>query len=183
MKSHSPLLALLLATPLFTAVSCAPRNTTTAAATIPYADNSSSAALFKDVNVYRARLGKPPLVRHEGLDRMARNHSEFLLKNRGQFKLSKTGNVSHFGFEGRAAMASAKYGIQNLHENVAAGPRGSSMVRTWAASKVHESAMRDEWAYTGVGVAVASDGTIFATQLFGSAPTSHRELRQKFGAW
>ena len=183
MKPHLPLLATLLAGPIFTGLSCAPRKPTVAAAAAAYSESSVRTAVFRDVNAYRAKLGKPPLVRHPGLDRMAQGHSDFLLKNRGRFELSKTGNVSHLGFDGRAVLAKAKYGIVNLHENVAAGPRGASMARMWAASKAHEPNMRANWAYTGVGVAVAPDGTIFATQLFGSAPTSHRELRQKFGAW
>lgn len=182
-KIHFPLAALLLVIPVLTGVSCAPGKAATVAATIPKADNSSSAALFKDVNSYRARLGLPPLVRHEGLDRLALNHSEFLRKNRGKFQLSKTGNVSHLGFDGRAAVARTKYGIPNLHENVAAGPRGTSIVRVWASSKGHEPAMREKWAYTGVGVVVDSDGMIFATQLFGSQSYSHMALRQTFGSW
>lgn len=183
MKLHLPLLAIVLAGPIFTGVSCAPQKPTVAAAAAAYSVSSSSTAIFRDVNAYRAKFGKPPLVRHQGLDRLAQAHSDFLLKNRGQFELSKTGNVSHLGFDGRAILTKAKYGIVNLHENVAAGPRGASMARMWAASKAHEPNMRADWPYTGVGVAVAPDGTIFATQLFGSAPASHRELRQKFGAW
>lgn len=144
---------------------------------------STSAGIFRDVNAYRSRLGKPALQRHEGLDRLARSHSEFMRANRGKFKLSKSGNVSHFNFEGRAAIARTKYGIASLHENVAAAPRGTSMLKLWANSRAHEPAMRDTWTYTGVGVAVDSDGMVFATQLFGSPGLPQMTLRRTFGRW
>ena len=159
-----PLAALSLAV-----VSCGPNKAATeAAAAIPNSGSSSSAAVYKDVNAYRAKFGKPPIPRHKGLDQLAQSHSEFLARNRGTAKLGKGKSVNHIGFGDRRAAASAKYGITSIHENVAAGTRGSSMVRTWAASAAHEPAMRRNWAYTGVGVATAADGTVFATQLFGS---------------
>lgn len=158
-----PLAALSLAV-----VSCGPNKVATeAAAAIPNSGSSSS-AVHKDVNAYRAKFGKPPIPRHKGLDQLAQNHSEFLARNRGTAKLGKGKSVNHIGFDDRRATASARYGITSIHENVAAGTRGSSMVRTWAASPAHELAMRRDWAYTGVGVATAADGTVFATQLFGS---------------
>lgn len=146
-------------------------------------DHGTSAGIFRDVNAYRARFGKPALRRHTGLDRLAQAHSEFLRANRGKFTLSKTGNVSHFGFEGRAAVARTKYGLASIHENVAAGPREISIIKVWANSSGHEPAMRGDWACTGVGVAVDSDGMIFATQLFGSPGPQQMTLRQTLGGW
>lgn len=162
------------------ASSCSPSLESRAQALAP-ADNSTSTAVYNDVNRYRSRIGKAPIARHEGLDRLARDHSEFLRRNRGKFKLSKSGNVSHDGFESRAATARQRYGMGNIHENVAAGPRGSSMTKTWIASRGHEPAMRDNWDYTGVGVVVDSDGYIFATQLFANRATRPM-LRERFGS-
>lgn len=151
------------------------------AESFPTANNSSSTAVYNDVNRYRARLGKAPIARHEGLDRLALSHSQFLLRNRGKFRFSKSGNVSHDGFESRAAIARQRYGMGGVHENVAAGPRGSSMTKTWAASRGHEPAMRENWDYTGVGVVTDSDGHIFATQFFANKATRPM-LRERFGS-
>lgn len=153
-----------------------------AAQNVPLADNSSSTALYQDVNRYRQNFNKKPLARHSGLDSIALRHSEFMRRNRGKFQFSKTGNVTHYGFESRYASASHNYRFVTLHENVAAGPRGTSITRVWAASRSHEPAMRGNWTHTGVGVVVDSDGMIFATQLFGSIG-SHRELQLRYGPY
>jgi uncharacterized protein YkwD len=143
-------------TPLF-AASCA----STDVSSIPLADNSSATALFEDVNRYRDRLGKPPLIRHPGLDVMARQHSEFMMRH------GKSPN--HIGFSTRAATARAKYNLTSFHENTATGPHGTSLTRIWAASPSHAPSMKARWDYTGVGVVTGKDGYLYATQLFGTA--------------
>ena len=163
MKTH-----LLSALVPLAAVSCVSPNP----GTFPAADNSNATALFNDVNRYRAGLGKPPLVRHAGLDAIAQRHSE---------AMRRSGRLSHDGFQARAATARTKYQLTPLHENVAWGTRGSSITRIWAASRRHAPAMRGNWSYTGVGVAVDGNGTIFATQLFGN--TASGGLQRNTGSF
>jgi uncharacterized protein YkwD len=174
------LLAGLASLPL---VSCGPQ-LTSQPVNFTAAGQTSADAVFRQVNVYRRSKGVSPLVRHPGLDRLAQQHSEFLRKNRGKFSLHGK-NVSHDGFESRAAAARHQYKIMTLHENVAAGSRGTNLVQTWSNSRAHEHAMRGKWPLTGVGVVVDGDGMVFATQLFGTAPSSNSqmELRERFGMY
>jgi hypothetical protein len=39
--------------------------------------------------------------------------------------------------------------------------------------------MKNEWDVTGIGVAVAPDGTVFATQLFASVSNSHMAVADR----
>ena len=79
----------------------------------------------------------------------------------------------------------------SISENVAAARRGGSdsqsaamLVRLWENSPKHEAAMRaPEYTHTGVGVVIDSDGTIFATQLFGTLSTSQLSTRERFNSF
>lgn len=146
-------------------------------------DRAASDTLFNQVNAYRVKIGKPPFKRHPGLDHLAMAHSVFLRANRGKFKLSKSGNVSHLGFEGRAAYARINYGLDHMGENVAAGTRGIPLLDVWLSSPTHAAALKSDWTYSGMGVAVDADGMAFATQLFGSPGLPQTRLRQTFGGW
>ncbi|MEX1114107.1 MAG: CAP domain-containing protein [Akkermansiaceae bacterium] len=148
-------------------------------------DSSLSEQVLREVNSYRRSHGASQLQRHAGLDRLAREHSEYLRKNRGTFGLYGK-NVSHIGFDGRALAARTNYQMENLSENVAAasdaGPNNAkNLLRVWRDSKAHDSNMRSTWNYTGIGIIIDSDGTIFATQLFASMPNSQvGSLRERF---
>jgi uncharacterized protein YkwD len=132
-------------------------------------ENSQEGRLLAEVNAYRAREGRGALVRNPHLERMARQHSEFMRQNRGRFSLHGK-NVSHVGFEERAILAKGAYDIGTLAENVAAARSVSmpGLVRLWAGSKGHDDNLKASWTETGIGVVEDQDGTIFATQLFGT---------------
>lgn len=142
------------------------------------ADKSLSGQLLADVNAYRASKGGNALVRNPGLDRMAQEHCEFMRLNRGKFSADGGHNVSHIGFEGRALKARANLNITTLAENVAAAKTTSmpAFVRMWANSKGHDYNMSAKWTDTGIAVLVDNDGTVFATQLFGSPVMNRMEL-------
>jgi uncharacterized protein YkwD len=147
-------------------------------------DSPLSERVLREVNSYRRSHGVSQLQRHAGLDRLAQQHSEYLRKNRGTFGLYGK-NVSHIGFEGRALAARTNYHMENLSENVAsASGSGANTSKTllelWKNSKAHEYNMRSAWTYTGIGVAVDPDGTVFATQLFSSVMNSQTSLRERF---
>lgn len=136
--------------------------------------------LLSEVNSYRQSKGRNRLVRNPGLDRMASEHSEFMRRNRGRFGLHGR-NVSHEGFDGRALKARQLLNISTLGENVASakGRSMSEIVQLWANSKGHDYNMRGDWTDTGVGVVIDEDGTVFATQVFGTPSISQMTLRDR----
>ncbi|MBC7979804.1 MAG: CAP domain-containing protein [Armatimonadetes bacterium] len=145
-------------------------------------DKSLTSQVFNEVNSYRNAKGAGTLKRHPGLDRLAQQHSEYLLKNRGKFDIYGK-NVSHMGFEGRTLAARQAYKINSLAENVASASNASSkhLVDLWASSEGHNHNMKSDWNCTGIGIAVDTDGMVFATQLFGSAASSsHMEMTNRF---
>jgi len=148
------------------------------------ADSSLAGKIHANVNHYRGSIGRKPLTRHSGLDRIAQAHSEFMMKNRGKFTVGGK-NVSHYGFEERALTAQRLMSMQNLAENVAAGERMSGdaagqLVNAWKSSSKHAYNMKQDWNATGIGVAVAADGSVFATQIFATKNDSHMALTDRF---
>jgi uncharacterized protein YkwD len=140
--------------------------------------------VFSEVNTYRLSKGKPALYRHAGLDRLAQQHCDYLVKSGGSFSLYDK-NVSHIGFEGRALAAKQSYRITSLGENVVASSDKSPkhLVNLWAGSKGHEHNMRSDWDCTGVATAITADGQVISTQIFGNSPsTSHREMLDRFSS-
>ncbi len=147
-------------------------------------DSSVTGRLFDEVNGYRASQGKQAIQRHPGLDKLAQQHSEYLRAHRGTFSLSGK-NVSHIGFEGRTLYARERYNMANFSENVAAATQAGSngpkrLLELWQGSKDHNKNMLDDWTYSGIGVAVDEDGTVFATQLFGNPGMQQMSMRNRF---
>ncbi|RYD29263.1 MAG: CAP domain-containing protein [Verrucomicrobiaceae bacterium] len=147
-------------------------------------DSSLSGQVLQEVNSYRHSHGASDLQRHNGLDRLAQEHCEYLRQNRGKFGLYGK-NVSHYGFEGRALAARERYQMFNVSENVAAANSpgknaAPTLVKLWSESKDHDHNMRSAWTHTGVGVVVDSDGTVFSTQLFGTVSSSQMTMRERF---
>ncbi|HSP42260.1 MAG TPA: CAP domain-containing protein [Luteolibacter sp.] len=184
MKSHpsTRMVGLLCAAAL---ASCAskPESTRLPVAASLQPDTSMNGRVFEAVNAYRRGQGAGTLQRHAGLDRLALKHSEYLRKHRGTFSIYGK-NVSHHGFDGRAALAQRNYQMLSISENVAAayGPGSnapSALLDLWRGSKDHHKNMTDEWTHTGVGVVVDSDGTVFATQLFATRDYSQMAFRER----
>lgn len=150
----------------------------------PQANSAQTEELCKAVNSYRSAKGVSELQRHAGLDRLAREHCEYLRKHRGTFTIYGK-NVSHMGDDGRSLMAIRRFGMMNSCENVAwmekfgsEAKNGRGIVRMWSESPDHEWAMgSDGWTHTGIGTVVDSDGSVFATQLFCTKDSSQSSLR------
>jgi uncharacterized protein YkwD len=160
----SPVLAALLLN------ACASKPVKSANWATTEAVNQIAKQLFDGVNDYRANEKINRLKRHEGLDRLAQQHCEFLRKHRGTF--SEHGkNVSHMGAEYRESTCLRRYQMNSYGENVAAissHPKNIAQhtITLWIASKDHQINMISKWTYTGMGVVVDEDGTVFATQIF-----------------
>lgn len=153
-------------------------------ASVAKSDGSLAGTIHAQVNAYRASKGKSQLNRNAGLDKMAREHSEFMLRNRGKFKVDKTSSLSHYGFEERAMKAQRLMSMSDVAENIATcsgqGSNAASvLVNAWKNSSGHDKNMRGMFNATGIGVAVDSDGTVFATQLFGFEEHSRLTMRNR----
>jgi len=140
-------------------------------------------SIHAQVNSHRGALGKPAVRRHPGLDRLARQHSEFMRLNRGKF-LGTSSNLSHYGFEERALTARHHLGMSDVAENIATCSGGFSnpagtLVGAWKKSAGHARNMTGLWNTTGIGVVVDADGTVFATQIFASENQSHGALMER----
>lgn len=138
--------------------------------------NDESDRLEAEINRYRRSIGKSPVPRHPGLDKMARDHCEFMAMNPGKFQLGST-MITHYGFESRVLRAQRQHGMDSVAENVAGGPDSPAMavrfVRAWAASRGHDFNLRQDWDATGIGVFITPDGNAYATQLFATRSRSH----------
>ena len=150
-------------------------------------DSSLPGTIHHNVNNLRGGHGARALSRHAGLDKLARDHCEFLRQNRGTFSLYGK-NVSHHGAEGRAVLAMKSLEMVSFSENVAwtmTGPShtatSETLIKLWRASPKHRDAMlHHEWTHTGIGVVVDTDGSVFATQIFATKSLSHMAMRDRF---
>jgi uncharacterized protein YkwD len=183
MKSHSPvhLLAMFCAGAMVAACAKKPEASEVAVPAARFSDSPLASRVFQEVNTYRRSQGARDLQRHAGLDRLARQHCEYLRQHRGTSALSGK-NVSHFGFEGRVMAARQLYHMTSVSENVAASSQpganpAPAVVRLWAGSKDHRKNMLDDWTDTGIGVVVDSDGTVFATEIFATVSYSRMTPR------
>jgi uncharacterized protein YkwD len=136
---------------------------------------------FEAMNRYRASQGKPALVRHSGLDALAREHSRYLLQHRGSFGLHGT-NISHFAMDNRVLAARRLYGMDTLSENVTVvdltnRPHGNDLFAMWKRSKGHHRNLLDSWTYTGIGTVKEGETTLYCTQIFASPAIGHQPLR------
>lgn len=164
--------------------SCGPRLDVTSvpmsSVAISKSDGSLAGNIHSQVNAHRGAIGKPSLPRHAGLDGLAQQHSEFMMRNRDRIK----GGLSHYGFEERAMAAQRLMSMSNVAENIATCSGGfnsptSTLVEAWKNSSGHAMNMKNNWDATGVGVAVAPDGTVFATQIFATQSHSHMAMTDR----
>jgi len=140
-------------------------------------DHSTEGRILTGINQYRNSQGLSSLSRHSGLDRLARQHAEYMRSKRGTFSLHGK-NISHHGFESRLLAAQHHYNMETISENVIAGTQLSGdipgiLVRGWVGSKGHRRNITEKWQVTGIGVVVDKDGAVFATQLFGTEKLRH----------
>lgn len=170
--------------------SCAAPSGTSRTPVANRGDSSLTGTIHHDVNNLRGTHGAGGLRRHAGLDKLARDHCEFLRKNRGKFSLYGK-NVSHHGSEGRAVVAMNGLEMTSFSENVAwtmTGPNHAAtsraLITLWRESSKHLDAMlEEEWTHTGVGAVVDADGSVFATQIFATKNLSHMTTRDRFNQY
>lgn len=142
-----------------------------------YASTPSPAALavaatgderraFELINAERQHRGLRPLVLDGALTRLARYHSE---------SMARGGYLSHtdpdgLDLRGRADVLGL-HGWKTLGENIAynqgySDPTAFAVERWMISEKHRENILNDEFTHAGLGVARASDGTYYFTQVF-----------------
>lgn len=114
------------------------------------------------INAYRRSQNLPPLVLSPAMDTVARQHSQAIAAGQVGF--------SHAGFEGRARQLRATFNYRRVAENLASnrgfGSPAAKAVEGWLGSSGHQRNIVGSFNRTGIGVARASDGTYYFTQLF-----------------
>ncbi|MEV4755251.1 CAP domain-containing protein [Micromonospora sp. NPDC049559] len=141
-----------------------PPATATGAAAAPTAQGGPEAQVVAIVNRERAANGCGAVQVNDKLAAAARLHSQ---------DQAEHDTMSHTGSDGSSPWdrAGAAGYDQAIGENVAAGYRTPDAVMTgWMNSAGHRANILNCQAKAiGVGVAAASDGTLYWTQMFGSA--------------
>lgn len=170
------------------ASSCTPTQSVRVSSLSP--DQILASCVHNQVNAYRKSKGSAALSGHPGLNKLALQHSEYMRKNRGTFGLYGK-NVTHMGSEGRALAAMRIYNFINSSENVAAAMKGASnsqsaatLVKLWTNSPEHEAEMKaSSYTHTGIGIVTDADGTMFATQIFGTLTQNQLATRERFNSF
>ena len=145
----------------------------TAAASPSYAAAPAAAPATGDerrafdlINAERQRRGLRPLVWDGGLTRLARYHSQ---------NMARGGYLNHVDRDGLdlkgRAQALGLRGWSTLGENIAYNqgyndPTGFAVERWMVSQKHRENAMNGDYTHAAVGIARASDGTYYFTQVF-----------------
>lgn len=146
-------------------VSSSPVSSRTSAAAFAGASSLERRA-FELVNSERRARGESPLVWDAELSNMARQHS---------FDMARAGFLDHRGPDGRDMADRARsMGIRGwrvLGENIAFNqgfddPSAFAVERWMGSSKHRDNILNSQFTRTGIGVARASDGSIYFTQVF-----------------
>lgn len=188
MKFPNLLVALGILLPLIGSPCCTPTISHEVAACSR--DQMLASCVFEQVNRYRQSTGSARLVDHSGLNKLALQHSEYMRRHRGTFGIYGK-NVTHIGSEGRSLVAMRIYNFINYSENVAATMKcvsdarsASKLVGLWTNSPDHLAAMESSsYTHTGVGIVTDTDGTVFATQIFGTMTNNQLATRQRFNSF
>src|SRR5579872_2107855 len=111
------------------------------------------------VNQFRRSKGLSPLEANSYISSVALGHSRDMLTGKSPF--------GHAGFRKRIELISHRLG--RLHvaaENVASGPMGArEVVDGWLHSAGHRLNIEGDFRLTGIGVAEASNGMVYFTQI------------------
>ena len=122
--------------------------------------------VFEAVNEIRVRDGLPRLVEVAELSAVARRHSEDMLRRNFVAHVNPDGDDVAVRVERAGFRNYFKVG-ENIHMSLNAKDPVAFAVEQWMGSAGHRKTMLDaSYARTGVGVAIAEDGTLYITQVF-----------------
>ncbi|MBS3964756.1 MAG: CAP domain-containing protein [Methylomonas sp.] len=110
------------------------------------------------INGHRESIGLTPLMPDSHIADTSRTHSADMANGRSPF--------SHEGFDKRVERIRKALGGMGFAENVAFGYRTAQVVVGWLNSPGHKANIEGDFTHTGVGIALARDGSLFFTQMF-----------------
>ncbi len=112
------------------------------------------------INEYRRENGKSTLEDLNVVEQIADDHSEDMATGRVSF--------GHDGFENRNSRLKKQISTMNaMAENVAFGKLSASrVVDLWLKSSGHRKNIEGDYNATGIGIARASNGQLYFTQIF-----------------
>lgn len=152
-------------TPRLTSAACTTRERYAHAST-SFVATSPERRAFDLVNRERAARGESRLAWDDELASMARRHSE---------NMARQSFFSHTDQSGRGTAARAAEcgvcGWRALAENIAYNqgfddPVAFAVQRWMTSAKHRENILREGFTHAGLGIAKASDGTLYFTQVF-----------------
>lgn len=132
----------------------------------PVAASSLELRVFELINQERVANGEPPLVWDAELCRMAREHSE---------KMVRLDFINHVGPDGLDMVARAHAngisGWRALGENIAYNqgfddPAAFAVERWMKSTKHRSNILRAQFTHSAIGIARDADGGVFFTQVF-----------------
>ena len=142
------------------------RSYSTASTATTAAATGDERRAFDLINAERQRRGLRPLVLDGALTRIARYHSE---------NMAREGVLNHvdrdgLDLRGRAEVLGLR-GWRALGENIAynqgySDPTAFAVERWMVSEKHRENILNGEFTHAGIGIARASDGRVFFTQVF-----------------
>lgn len=131
-----------------------------------FTQTQDESAIFQLVNRERSRTHLGELMWDERLAKVARDYSR---------RMAREGFFDHYDSNGKTVTdrASRIRGWSRIGENLfVCDPHASyptTAIRGWMKSPTHRTnILEPSWTATGVGIAVARDGSIFITQVFTS---------------
>jgi uncharacterized protein YkwD len=124
------------------------------------ASPSMSNDILRFVNQHRRSMGLSGLQANSFISSVALGHSRDMLTGRSPF--------GHDGFKDRINEIKGRLGTLHVAaENVASGPMGAKeVVDGWLHSPGHRRNIEGDFRLTGIGVATASNGMVYFTQIF-----------------
>jgi uncharacterized protein YkwD len=114
--------------------------------------------VYARVNAHRASRHRSPLGWSDVVAEQARLHSREMLR--------RGGRLSHNGFKERVAIIKRTYPWTRAAENVAVSRTAGGVVERWLKKRGHRSNIEGDYDLTGVGAAIAPNGTVYFTQIF-----------------
>jgi len=126
------------------------------------------------VNDYRAKVGKSRLLRHSGLDKLAQQHCDYMVKNAKNGKIS----LNHDGSSTRSFLARRNLSIPLIAENAVSTSNRSAahILSLWTASRAHDKNLRGKWQYVGIGSGTSQSGTVVSIAIFGTGEMQSKIL-------
>jgi uncharacterized protein YkwD len=113
---------------------------------------------YSTINAYRLSKRRPALEWSDVVARQARQHSQMMALGKAPF--------GHSGFDKRIATIRQSQPWRRAGENVAINRTAADVVQRWLKKRSHRSNIEGDFDLTGVGAAVARDGSVFFTQIF-----------------